>query len=215
MGEAYWFFVVMVVFTVASPGPGVLMTLDNAIAGGWRAAMHGVLGLAIGAAMMAGLCSAGIGLLIRSSQPLFLLLKYAGVAYLFYLSYKTWRRGPQAAPGPTGGAGNGAERAAGAGRKRLLQGALLQTSNPKSLFFFLSVLPQAAQGAGSAAGQPLRLVLAVATYCLVLILIHALYAGLAARAGTWLSQPGTARLLSRLSALMFCAFGVTMVTLTL
>jgi homoserine/homoserine lactone efflux protein len=217
MGEAYWLFVVMVVFTVASPGPGVLMTLDNAIAGGWRAAMHGVLGLAIGAAVMAGLSSAGIGLLIRASQPLFLLLKYAGVAYLFYLSYKTWRRSPQAAPGRAGGAGNGASTAtgaAGAGRKRLLQGALLQTSNPKSLFFFLSVLPQAAQGAGAAASQPLWLVLAVATYCLVLMLIHALYAGLAAGAATWLSQPGTARRLSRLSALMFFVFGVTMLTLT-
>ncbi|MYM90482.1 LysE family transporter, partial [Rugamonas sp. FT82W] len=86
----------MVVFTVSSPGPGVLMTLDNAIAGGWRAAMHGVLGLALGAAAMAGLSSAGIGLLIHSSPALFQLLKYAGVAYLFHLSLKTWRRAPPA-----------------------------------------------------------------------------------------------------------------------
>jgi len=81
MNDTYWLFVLMVVATVSSPGPGVLMTLDNAIAGGWKASMHGVLGLAIGAAVMAGLCSAGIGLLIRSSRPLFLLLKYGGVAY--------------------------------------------------------------------------------------------------------------------------------------
>lgn len=199
MGEAYWLFVVMVVFTVSSPGPGVLMTLDNAVAGGWRAAMQGVLGLALGAAVMAGLCSAGIGLLIRSSPALFQLLKYAGVAYLFHLSFKTWRRDPktqaprrEAAP-PTGAA-----------RKRLLEGALLQTSNPKSLFFFLSVLPQVAHGGAG---------LAVATYCIVLVLIHGLYAGLAARAGAWLGRPGSAHLLSRLSALMFFGFGVTMLTL--
>src|SRR4051812_47157706 len=132
MSEEYGFFVVMVVFTVASPGPGVLMNLDNAIASGWSAAMYGVLGLSIGAAVMAGISSAGIGLLIHSSPPLFLLLKYLGVAYLFYLSIKTWRRhdnntqpahgrSPQTAP------------------KRLLAGVLLQASNPKSLFFFLSV----------------------------------------------------------------------------
>lgn len=216
MDEAYWLFVVMVVFTVSSPGPGVLMTLDNAIAGGWRSAMHGVLGLAIGAAVMAGLSSAGIGLLIRSSRPVFLFLQYAGVAYLFYLSGRTWRRSVQGAPGHGGGRGTDAARAAtrsGSARKRLLQGALLQTSNPKSLLFFLSVLPQAAHGAGEASAQPLRLVWAVATYCMVLIVIHGLYAGLAARAGTWLSQPGTARLLSRLSAMMFFAFGVTMLTM--
>lgn len=207
MGEAYWLFVVMVVFTVASPGPGVLMTLDNAVAGGWRAAMQGVLGLALGAALMAGLSSAGIGLLIRSSPALFQLLKYAGVAYLFHLSFKTWRRDPKT-PAPMDR--RETAPAAGAARKRLLDGALLQTSNPKSLFFFLSVLPQVARGAG---GQPLWQVLAVATYCIVLVLIHGLYAGLAARAGVWLSRPGSARLLSRLSALMFFTFGVTMLTL--
>lgn len=217
MSEAYWFFVVMVIFTVSSPGPGVLMTLDNAIASGWRAAMHGVLGLAIGAAVMAGLSSAGIGLLIRSSEPLFLLLKYAGVAYLFYLSFKTWQRVPQA-PGARPG-GNGVEVAhvssAEAAQKRVLAGALLQTSNPKSLFFFLSVLPQLAHSAANTAEQPMSLVVAVATYCIVLILIHGLYAGLAARARTWLSQPSSARLLSRLSAIMFFAFGVTMLGLKL
>ena len=212
MHNTYWIFLVMVVFTVASPGPGVLMTLDNAIAGGWRAAMHGVLGLAIGAAVMAGLSAAGIGLLVRSSPTLFLLLKYCGVGYLFYLAYKAWRR----APAPPGG--NGADATAGeaqrggGGRGRLLRGALLQTSNPKALLFFLSVLPQVANGAGPAQ-QQVPLALAIATYCMALIAIHGLYAGLAASARTWLSRPGSVRALSRLSALVFCAFGVTMLSL--
>ncbi len=209
MNNTYWMFVVMVVFTVSSPGPGVLMTLDNAIATGWRAAMHGVLGLAIGAAFMAGLSSAGIGLLIRSSPASFLLLKYCGVSYLFYLAYKAWRR----VPAPIG-QGAAADDAQGAGsyRKRLLRGALLQTSNPKSLLFFLSVLPQVA-GAAGAAQQQVPLALAIATYCMVLVVIHGIYAGLAAKARAWLGRPGAARILSRLSALVFCAFGVTMLAL--
>lgn len=197
MDDTYWFFVVMVVFTVSSPGPGVLMTLDNAIAGGWKASMHGVLGLALGAAAMAAVCSAGVGLLIRSSQPLFLLLKYGGVAYLFYLAYKTWHRSPHA-PGAA---------SAGAHRNRLLRGALLQTSNPKSLLFFLSVLPQLASGT---TGRALHPAPAIATYCVVLVVIHGCYAGLAARARTWLARPRTARLLARASAAVFFAFGVTM-----
>lgn len=209
MNNTYWMFVVMVVFTVSSPGPGVLMTLDNAIATGWRAAMHGVLGLAIGAAFMAGLSSAGIGLLIRSSPAAFLLLKYCGVSYLFYLACKAWRR----VPAPIG-QGAAADDAQGAGsyRKRLLRGALLQTSNPKSLLFFLSVLPQVA-GAAGAAQQQVPLALAIATYCMVLVVIHGIYAGLAAKARAWLSRPGAARILSRVSALVFCAFGVTMLAL--
>lgn len=208
MNNTYWLYVVMVIFTVSSPGPGVLMTLDNAVANGWRGSLSGVLGLALGAAVMAGLTSAGIGLLIRSSQPLFLFLKYCGVAYLFYLAYITWNRdvrpiAKQAASGQ--GAGE-------AGRwARLLRGVLLQTSNPKSLLFFLSVLPQVVESTSS--GRPLPLPVAIATYCIVLVLIHALYAALAAKARTWLSQPTAARLLSRLSAAMFFAFGVTMLSL--
>ncbi|MGW8394397.1 LysE family translocator [Pseudoduganella sp. HUAS MS19] len=208
MSNTYWIFVVMVIFTVSSPGPGVLMTLDNAIASGWRAAMHGVFGLAIGAAVMAGLSSAGIGLVIRSSPLLFMLLKYCGVSYLFYLAYKTWYR----VPTPIGA--STAEAPADGQRSRLVRGALLQTSNPKSLLFFLSVLPQVAGAAGSAQ-QQMPLVLAIATYCVVLIVIHGMYAGLAARARIWLSRPRTARALSRLSALVFFAFGLTMLTLKL
>ncbi len=88
-------------------------------------------------------------------------------------------------------------------------GRLLQTSNPKSLLFFLSVLPQVAEGVG-AARQQVPLALAIGSYCMVLLVIHGVYAGLAARARNWLSQPRSARILSRLGALVFCAFGLTM-----
>ncbi len=198
MNPTYWIFLAMAVATVSSPGPGVLMTLDNAIAKGWRAAMHGVLGLAIGAALMAALSSAGIGLLIRSSPQLFLLLKFCGAAYLFYLAAKAWRR----APGAIAAAASRQARLAEGHRKLLLDGALLQTSNPKSLLFFLSVL-------GSVQAQ-LSPALAISTYCVVLLLIHAAYAALASRASNWLCQPRAARALSRTSALVFCAFGITL-----
>lgn len=227
MNNTYWLFVLMVIFTVASPGPGVLMTLDNAIAGGWKASMHGVLGLAIGAAVMAGLSSAGIGLLVRSSPTLFTVLKYCGVTYLFYLSYKTWNREPNSMKRSnekivTGEIERqetiGVERSNYApfdkGRlQRLSRGALLQTSNPKSLLFFLSVLPQVAEGSSGSIDQSIRLAFAIATYCVALILVHALYAGLAVKVRIWLSKPNTARMLSRLSAIAFLLFGLTMLTL--
>lgn len=206
MNDTYALFAVMAVFTVASPGPGVLMTLDNAIANGWKASMHGVLGLACGAAVMAGLSSAGVGLLVRSSPPLFLLLKYCGVAYLFYLAYKTWHRAPAA----LGGAAPADAARASHGRL-LTRAALLQTSNPKALLFFLSVLPQVVETGTMA--PPLRLALAIGTYCVALIVVHGVYAGLAVTARDWLNQPAVARLLSRLSALVFFAFGVMMLTL--
>lgn len=62
-------FLAMICATVASPGPGVMMTLDNAVALGWRLSLYGIAGLAIGAAAMAGLSAAGVGLLVVRRRP--------------------------------------------------------------------------------------------------------------------------------------------------
>ncbi|WP_431825504.1 LysE family translocator [Burkholderia sp. F1] len=218
MNHVYLLFMGMALVTVASPGPGVLMTLNNAIRSGWLASMHGVVGLALGAAAMAGLCSAGVGVLIRSSQPLFLVLKYCGVAYLFYLAYSTWRGARLARPQFTVGEQAASPPASGLSTDTvrhgplLLKGALLQTSNPKSLLFFLSVLPQFATDGNGNASLP-RLIAAIATYCVALVLVHATYAGIASRTKAYLGRPATSRLLSRISALAFFSFGIAMLAL--
>lgn len=210
MSEHYLAFLLMVVVTVASPGPGVLMTIDNSLMLGWRSSMSGVLGLALGAAIMAAVSSAGVGLLIRSSAPLFLVLKYMGIGYLFYLAYRTWHREPRtasaAASADTIGDGQQQDQALGI----LFRGAMLQTSNPKSLLFFLSVLPQLVDGPGISAATLEPLLIAIATYCVALVAIHAVYAGIASNARRWLAEPGSNRAISRASASVFFLFGLTL-----
>jgi threonine/homoserine/homoserine lactone efflux protein len=170
--------------------------------------MYGVCGLALGAAMMAALSSAGVGLLVRSSPPLFTVMKYCGVVYLFYLSYRSLRRQM-----PSNVSVSQVVAASTDGHGLLVRGVLLQTSNPKSLLFFLSVLPQVVES-NSAAGTPIsRLAVAIAIYCLAVLSIHAVYAGIAARARRWLMTPLAFRLLSRISALVFAGFGAAMLTL--
>lgn len=202
----------MAVLTVASPGPGVMMTLDNAVTVGWRAAMHGVVGLALGAAIMATLSSAGIGVLVRSSAMLFLALKYCGALYLAYLAWKAWRRPTRAFDFGANGGDPAPQPVTGGGERRLLlfKGALLQTSNPKSLLFFLSVLPQVAQAQGGSAPVLMRVAAGIATYCLTLMVVHGAYAALAVRARRWLARPSVALLLSRASAVVYLAFGAAM-----
>jgi len=213
MIDNYLPFVMMVIVTVASPGPGVLMTLDNTLSSGWRYSMYGVVGLALGAAVMAGLTVAGLGLLIRSSPTLFYLVKYGGIGYLFYLAYKTWHRVPRcqkASRQPEGVLDplviNGTPWSL------LAHGVLLQTSNPKSLLFFLSVLPQAVDGHGAPADATIRLAIAITTYCIALIAVHTAYVGLAHRARPWFDSPNTSRLVSRISATVFAAFGITILS---
>ena len=207
MSDVQLLYLSLVVVTVASPGPGVMMTLDNAIAHGWRPALAGIVGLALGAALMAGLSSLGVGVLIRSSPPLFAVLKYCGVGYLFYLAGRSWLR---SSPGARTSA---ASPASADPLQMLATGVLLQTSNPKSLLFFLSVLPQIVERHDPSSSPATRLIAAIATYCVALLLIHALYAGLAASARRWLSRPAALRWLSRLSAVVYLGFGVLMLAL--
>ena len=201
-------FLAMICATVASPGPGVMMSLDNAATLGWRPSLYGIAGLAVGAAVMAGLSAAGVGLLVQASPAMFKVLSCAGAGYLWYLAYRAWRRSGAAGALPA------QRQASGMHQPRphqlLLRGALLQTSNPKSLLFFVSVLPQLAAADAMGGTPTTRLLAGIAAYCGVLVCIHAVYAGLAARARRWLLGPVVARTMARLSAAMFGLFGIAM-----
>ncbi|KVO69192.1 hypothetical protein WJ78_11410 [Burkholderia ubonensis] len=94
----------------------------------------------------------------------------------------------------------------------MLKGTLLQTSNPKSLLFFSLRTPAVRHGRNGNASLP-RPIAAIATYCVALALVHATYAGIASRTKAYLGRPDASRLLSRISALAFFAFGIAMLAL--
>ena len=72
-------------------------------------------------------------------------------------------------------------------------------------------MAESSSGAGPSPG----LVVLIATYCSLLVIIHGAYAALGVKASVLLTKPTVACLFSRLSAFVFFAFGVTMLTLRL
>ena len=80
-------FVTVAALTVASPGPGVVMTLSNALRFGLRGAFSGILGIACGALVVAALSATSLGLLATSATA-FTAAKFAGAAYLLYLGIR-------------------------------------------------------------------------------------------------------------------------------
>lgn len=201
MSHAYLLFALMALAAVASPGPGVFMTLDNALGAGWRAAMQGVAGLVLGSAVLIGLGCGGLGLVLRASPAWLAALQYGGAAYLLFLALRAWRSVPTvlAAPGPSLRASGG----------RLLRGLLLQLSNPKALLFFLAALPPLVQARSADSGVATWL-LAASIYGAVLCAVHGLYAGAATRGAAWLRQPRFAVGLRRFSALVFAGFALAL-----
>lgn len=202
MREIDGLYLVMVVLTVISPGPGLLMTLDNALVRGWRVAMHGVCGLALGAALMASLSVLGLGVLVNANALLFAALKLAGAAYLLYLAHGAWNRHSSAS--------GQSLRSDGArtwpATPLLGKGFWLQTSNPKPILFFLTVLPQVAMDGASQTLSVWRTAGAIAAYALVLLIVHGSLAAVATRARPWLTSDTATRLFGRASAVLFVCF---------
>ena len=132
--KLYLLFLFMATATVFSPGPGVVMTLTNALRYGMRGTFGGILGVAFGALIVAAISATSLGVLLAASALAFTVLKLFGAAYLVYLGVRLWRAPPFKFSEQTA-------HEASFGR-RFLEGLSLQLTNPKTIFFFLAVFPQ-------------------------------------------------------------------------
>jgi homoserine/homoserine lactone efflux protein len=197
--KLYTLFLLMATATVVSPGPGVVMTLSNSLRHGLKGTLGGILGIAAGALVVAAVSATSLGVLLATSATAFTVMKYVGAAYLVYLGIRLWRA-PAISYTDSGAPDVGFSR-------RFVEGVSLQLTNPKAVFFFLSVFPQFIDPHEGYIGQFLLLVL---SYSALVIVIHTTYALTARRARTWLSSARGGRLLNRIGAATFIIFGVTL-----
>jgi threonine/homoserine/homoserine lactone efflux protein len=197
--QHYYLFLLMASATILSPGPGVILTLSNALRYGFRGALGGIVGIACGALVVATLSATSVGLIIASSVLAFTVLKYIGAAYLIYLGIKLWRN-----PGSRIGDSSSADIGVG---RRFLEAISLQLTNPKAIFFFMSIFPQFINGKGSYVVQFSVLVF---TYGSLVILIHCMYALMAKRAKAWLNSKRGSNLISKVGGATLMGFGLAL-----
>lgn len=199
--KLYSLFLVMATATVFSPGPGVVMTLTNALRYGMRGTFGGILGISVGTLVVAGISATSLGVLLATSALAFTALKFIGAGYLVYLGIRLWRAPPfkfaeQSAHDASFG-------------KRFGEGLSLQLTNPKAIFFFLSVFPQFIDPRRDYAVQFAALVL---TYSALVIVIHCTYALFARWAKGWLTSERGGRMVNRAAGATFVLFGAALAT---
>ena len=150
----YGTFVVFAAVVVIAPGPDFALVVRNSLARGRTAGFFTSLGVVASCLVQGTLAAFGIGVVIARSQPLFLTIRWAGVAYLCYLGAQALlfaRRGEAWRVGAAGPSPQGARVAS------LRQGFLCNITNPKVLAFYLSVLPQFLGHTGTATVDALAL----------------------------------------------------------
>jgi threonine/homoserine/homoserine lactone efflux protein len=93
-----------------------------------------VLGLCGGLVVHTTAIALGLAAVFAASETAFVVLKFAGAAYLAYLAWQAF--------GAPASDGSGAQAPALQPQQLLLRGVLMNLTNPKVVFFFLAFLPQ-------------------------------------------------------------------------
>ena len=201
----YLIFFLMAAATISSPGPGVIFTLSNTLRLGFVGSVPGFLGLATGAVIVAGVSATGMGIIISTSDIAFNVMKFIGAVYLVYLGIKLWRVPHVHYELRSDENEISGEPPRSNFTKTFSQGFILQYSNPKAVFFFMSIFPQFINAETSYMQQFTMLVF---TYSGLLIVIHGIYALLAQQARGWLSSPRGGTIVNKASGLTFVSFGL-------
>jgi len=171
----------------ASPGPGIAAIVARVLGRGTQGAAAFGAGLAIGDVIWLTIAIAGLAALAQTFHEVFLVVKYAGAAYLLYIAYRLWTA-PAAAQDVV--ADGKAEHPA----KVFLGGLAVTMGNPKVMVFYLALVPTILDLTRISLLGYAELVAATLG---VLAVVFAAYIGLAARARRLFTSPRAIRILNR------------------
>jgi threonine/homoserine/homoserine lactone efflux protein len=166
-------FVVTSALLIMLPGPSVLFVLGRSIALGRRGGLLSVVGNALGMLPAIAAVALGIGALVAQSVVIFTIVKVIGAGYLVFLGIQAIRhRKTRAMPDPS--------MAPRSALRLIAEGFVVGITNPKTIAFFVAVLPQFVdREAGSIPLQLAQLGLLFFAMALVMDSTWALVAGTA------------------------------------
>ncbi len=179
-----------------APGPNNLLSLSNATRYGFRQSCAAGSGRLLAFAGMLTLASAGLAVVLQTSELLFYAIKIGGAGYLFYLAFQLWRDSGTAAPESS---------APQAGLFALArQEFLVAAGNPKAILIFTAFLPQFVSPAQPAAPQ--FAVLGALFLALELIAIG-IYAYMGVHMRRWFAAPRGKRIFNRSCSVLLAGAG--------
>ncbi|GAA1956153.1 LysE family translocator [Agromyces allii] len=178
--ESLGAFVVASVVLIVIPGPSVLFVIGRSLALGRLGGLLSVVGNALGMVPLVAAVALGVGAIVAQSVVLFTIIKFAGAAYLVYLGIQAIRHRADAAASVDGKA------APRSHWRQLGEGFVVGVTNPKTIAFFVAVLPQFVSfGAGSI---PLQLFELGLVFIVLALLCDSVWALAASAARGWFAR---------------------------
>jgi len=166
---------------IAIPGPSVLFVVGRSLALGRRGGLLSVLGNELGAVPLLTAVALGVGSLVAESVPVFTVIKIAGAAYLVWLGIQAIRHRRQGI--------DGAEQVGQAPVRSFTlvrQGFIVGVTNPKTIVFFVAVLPQFVNL--KAGVVPVQMMVLGLVFLLIACICDSVWALAASTARGWFSR---------------------------
>ena len=182
-------YAVALAIAAAIPGPGIIALVARALGSGFRPTLPMLFGLAVGDVVYLLAAVLGLAWVASTFGTVFLVLKYAGAAYLVWMAWTFWHAGVTAediesrkAQGPFASA---------------MAGLLVTLGNPKTIIFYLALLPNLFDLATVTAGD---LAILIAVTFAVLFVVMVPYIALAGRARMLMRSPRALKTMNRFAA---------------
>ena len=191
-------FLITSLVIVATPGTGALYTLAAGLTRGTRASILAAFACTLGTVPHLVAAITGLAAVLHASGVAFNVIKYAGVAYLLYMAWSTWR--------DQGALSVDESEKPSSWRSVIAAGITLNLLNPKLTIFFFAFLPQFVP-AGEPGAIPQMLALSAVFMAMTFVVFAAYGVAAAALRDKVLSRP---KLVDRIRK----AFAATFVALS-
>lgn len=199
----YLAFVAATVVLIFIPGPSMLFIIGRSMALGRIGGLLSVLGNALGMVPYLTIVALGLGALITQSELFFNIVKYAGAAYLIYLGIQSIRHRKARADEVL------TEDRSRSHWRVLADGFIVGATNPKTIAFFVAVLPQFVDA--SRGNATLQLAIFGATFFVAALLGDSLTALLAGATRDWFARsPKRAEHLATVGGVMLLVLAVAL-----
>lgn len=127
-------FITASVLLTLSPGPDIIFVLVQGMTNGKKHGIVTALGLVTGILIHTSLVAFGISVLMKESEALFIIIKFLGAAYLFFLAFKVCKSEASIEV-------NTEKTKSKSLFSLYKQGFLMNVLNPKVAIFFLAFFP--------------------------------------------------------------------------
>ncbi len=199
--DIWLWYVTVAMVAIISPGPAILLAVNNSVMYDMKAVAFSTLGNVLGLFTLSAAAMLGLGMVLKTSAVLFMAFKIVGAMYLVYIGIKQFRN-----------LSNVFDKLSLQHKKSkseyfliFRKGYLVCVTNPKPIIFFTALFPLFIDTQRSLLPQFFILTLTFMSLSYMTLMAYALFAK---RLKTWFSTQKRALWYNRISGAFFIILGL-------